>query len=61
MDWHSLSWTKWSLTIRDEVCWVSKPSASVKGNWNVQKDLTDEELLLRNYLRKNNRIPAKCE
>lgn len=60
-DKNHLSWNKWSLSIKNEVCSSLKASASIKGGWDIQKDLTDEGRLLRSYLRSHNTISKKCE
>lgn len=59
-DEHKLSWTKWSLSKRNEICGSLTTAAGTKGNWNLEKDLTSEGRLMRDYLRTHNKIPKPC-
>lgn len=52
---NKLSWITWSVSDKDETCSVLLPSAKDGGKW-AEKDLKHSGKLIRNYLRKYNKV-----
>ena len=62
MDQNKISWTKWSLSDKNEVSSSLQPGSPANGNWNVNNDLTAEGRWTRNKLRnKNASLPSGCD
>ena len=60
MNVNKVSWIKWSLSIKNEISSSLKPSASITGEWDYDRDLTEEGKWNRSKFRAINSIPEKC-
>ena len=62
MDNNKISWTKWSLSDKNEVSSSLQPNSPENGGWDVNNDLTAEGRWTRNKLRnKNANLPGNCD
>jgi Cellulase (glycosyl hydrolase family 5) len=62
-DWwdaNGISYTKWSMSTKDEFGSSLLPGAPVTGNWNYTTHLTDEGRWNRDHFRAVNALPAAC-
>lgn len=59
-DTNGISYTKWSLSTKDEYGSSLNPGASATGNWDYTKDLTDEGRWNRDHFRAVNTLPDAC-
>ncbi len=60
MDANGISYTKWSMSTKDEFGSNLLPGAPTKGKWNIKKHLTDEGRWNRNHFRKVNTLSDNC-
>ncbi len=62
-DWwdiNGISYTKWSMSTKNEFGSSLLPGAPVTGNWNYSTHLTDEGRWNRDHFRAVNTLPAAC-
>jgi endoglucanase len=60
MDTNGISYTKWSMSTKDEYGSNLLPGAPIRGKWNPKKHLTDEGRFNRDHFRKVNTLPENC-
>lgn len=61
MDENKISWLKWSLGSRRQASASLKPTASTKGGWDPDTDLTFEGNWNRNIMRSRNATNGDCD
>ncbi len=58
---NNIGWCNWSLGIKNEIWSCLNPTASTKGNWDINKDLRESGRIMRNLFRETNEIPEPCD
>lgn len=58
---NGISWSKWSMSKKHENSSSLKPSASIYGGWNPQRDLTEEGRWSRDFFRSRYKAPKACK